>query len=724
MLRNRLYYGVKPLVPRSIRMVVRSWMARRMRERAREHWPILRGAEQPPEGWPGWPEGKEFALVLTHDVEGVRGLENLQAVVDLELSLGFRSAVNLVPEGEYAVPKALVRGLQGQGIEVGVHDLRHDGKLYRSRQDFSRHAARINRYLKEWGAVGFRSGFMLHNLSWLRELNVLYDASTFDTDPFEPQPDGVGTIFPFWVPRHGSGTGGRQSGDREGYLELPYTLPQDSTLFLLLRERHPDIWFQKLDWIARHGGMALINVHPDYIRTGEGNQSLGTFPLEHYKRFLEYAATRYQGRFWQVTPRELAAWYVEHARDRINCQTFDRIKSARLQDKRVGVVLYSHYPSDPRPRREAEALAEAGMQVDVISLREKPNEPAQETIAGVNVIRIPIRRRRESKLTYVWQYGMFFCSSAAILTWRMLRGRYHLVHAHNMPDFLAFAGLAPKLLGARVILDLHDPMPELMMSIYDLPASNRLVGLLKRLEKWSIAFADLVLTPNLAFQRLFVFRGCPADKIRIVMNTPKTEVFDPVKYVSRNGAPGRFKLMYHGLLVKRHGLDTAIEAVASLRRQIPGIEFHIYGNRTSYMDEVDALIEKLDAKALVVYHGHKSQPEIAQAIAGVNLGLIPNRRSPFTEINMPTRVFENLAMRKPVLAPDTQGIRDYFDSTQMLFFRPGDPQDLARAILWAHDHPTETQQILEGGLRVYRQHLWPEERAVFLDAVASLFNKD
>src|SRR4029079_8065841 len=112
-----------------------------------------------------------------------------------------------------------------------------------------------NGYLQEWGAVGFRSAFMFHKLDWLHDLNILYDASTFDTDPFEPQPDGVNTIFPFWT----AGSFGR------GYVELPYTLAQDSTLFLVLRERGPEIWKQKLDWIAAHGGMALLNTHPDYM---------------------------------------------------------------------------------------------------------------------------------------------------------------------------------------------------------------------------------------------------------------------------------------------------------------------------------------------------------------------------------------------------------------------------------------------------------------------------
>ena len=121
--------------------------------------------------------------------------------MELEAELGFRSSFNFVPEGPYLTPKQLRDDIIANGFEVGIHDLRHDGQLYENRTIFRDNARKINGYLKEWNAVGFRSAFMLHNFDWLHDLDVLYDASSFDTDPFEPQPDGVNTIFPFWVPR-------------------------------------------------------------------------------------------------------------------------------------------------------------------------------------------------------------------------------------------------------------------------------------------------------------------------------------------------------------------------------------------------------------------------------------------------------------------------------------------------------------------------------------------
>lgn len=298
---NNLYYALKPVIPRSLRVGVRRILARFLRWRHSSVWPIQESAARAPKGWPGWPNGKKFAFVLTHDVEGACGLERCRKVADLDKALGFRSSFNFVPEGEYRLPDALRIFLDQEGFEVGVHDLHHDGSLYRSSKTFQTQAPKINQHVKSWGAVGFRSGFMFHNLEWLQALEVRYDASTFDVDPFEPQPDGAGTIFPFWVQGPGS----------KGYVELPYTLPQDSTLFLLLGETTIDMWRRKLDWVAAHGGMALVVVHPDYICFDGKPHSL-EYPAELYESLLKYVLQRYGDTCWFALPREIASFVAQH----------------------------------------------------------------------------------------------------------------------------------------------------------------------------------------------------------------------------------------------------------------------------------------------------------------------------------------------------------------------------------------------------------------------------
>jgi len=213
--------------------------------------------------------------------------------------LNFRSAFYFVAE-DYSVPASLLRNLQESGSEVGIHGLKHDGKLFINRKRFEISARRINNYLKEWGAVGFAAPSMLRNLDWTTELNIEYGCSTFDTDPFEPQSEGVHTIFPFSV---------TSSQTKRTYVELPYSLPQDHCLFIILREKDNTIWEQKLDWIAENGGMALLNTHPDYMNFGGSPCSLDQYPVSYYTDLLEYIRTKYGGQFWHALPRDVALFW-------------------------------------------------------------------------------------------------------------------------------------------------------------------------------------------------------------------------------------------------------------------------------------------------------------------------------------------------------------------------------------------------------------------------------
>jgi peptidoglycan/xylan/chitin deacetylase (PgdA/CDA1 family) len=291
-----IYYRFKPLIPLRFLLFLRRWRARRIRERTRDIWPIYTKSAQPPSNWKGWPDGKQFGFVLTHDVEGSRGMKRVRQVSELEERLGFRSSFNFVAQ-DYPVPESLRRNLRERGFEIGLHGLHHNNNLYKSEYVFKKTAKVINAHLAKHSCIGFRSPAMYHNLDWIHSLNIRYDSSTFDTDPYEPQPDGVGTIFPFWVPST-NGTG--------GYVELPYTLPQDFCLFILFQERSPAIWKNKLDWIAENGGMALVIVHPDYMRFASAKSKIDEYPAEYYTEFLQYVRGHYAGRYWHGLPREAA----------------------------------------------------------------------------------------------------------------------------------------------------------------------------------------------------------------------------------------------------------------------------------------------------------------------------------------------------------------------------------------------------------------------------------
>jgi hypothetical protein len=292
---KKLFYLVKPLIPRSFQILLRRSIIRKQRIKYKDVWPIFKSSELKPENWKGWPGNKKFAFILTHDVELQSGHDKCLKLALLEKELGFVSSFNFVPE-RYNVSAELRNELVKEGFEVGVHGLKHDGKLFSSKKIFDERAKKINKYIKQWNVTGFRAPAMHHNLEWILDLNIKYDLSTFDTDPFEPQADGMKTIFPFRVISK-EGT--------QGYWEFPYTLVQDFTLFILMQEKNIDIWTQKLDWIAEKGGMALVNVHPDYL-CYEGKAGQEEFPVQHYLNLLKYVKNKYAGQFLNILPHNLA----------------------------------------------------------------------------------------------------------------------------------------------------------------------------------------------------------------------------------------------------------------------------------------------------------------------------------------------------------------------------------------------------------------------------------
>ena len=400
----------------------------------------------------------------------------------------------------------------------------------------------------------------------------------------------------------------------------------------------------------------------------------------------------------------------------------DQVDYRNLKGKRVGFVVLSSYPQDPRPRRVAETFVDQGMEVDYICVNDG-NAPARETRDGMNLFRIPISHRRGGKLGYFTEYSAFILASAGILAARSLQRRYDLVYVNNMPDILVCSALLPKMFGAKVILDLHDPMPELMTTIFGAKPESKTIGFIKWMEKWSMARAHALITVNLACRRIFSARSCPPEKISVVMNSPDSEIFPFRSAQSRPPVPDPTRpyiVMYHGSLVERNGVDLAVEAVARIRERVPNIQLHIYGRSTPFGEKVMRTVRDRGLENTVFYKGQKSLEGIVQAIAGCDVGVIPNHRNSFTDINTPTRIFEYLALGKPVISPRTPGIQDYFDDSSLLYFQSGNAEHLAGRILFAAAHPDEALNIAERGQRVYELHRWERERETVLTVVDNL----
>ncbi len=306
--KRNLYYRLKPLIPRPLQIALRKKYARVQAKTSFPAWPIepfmvrlideyltlVMQEAHASEVYriAPWPEGNRVAFAVTHDVELSTGLARALDLAEMERSYGIVSSWNIVPE-RYPIDRSVLDRLRAGGFEIGIHGLHHDGKLFNSQNHFLHAAAVINRYAREWGAEGFRSEATLRNPDWMPALEVQYDSSFPDTDPYEPQPGGCCTIWPYFI---------------GNIVELPLTMPQDHTLFEILGQNDISIWKEKADWIVSEGGLVLCNIHPDYIFVGNR--------LRLYEEFL--AHMRRKPAVWHALPRDVARWWRQRNASRLH----------------------------------------------------------------------------------------------------------------------------------------------------------------------------------------------------------------------------------------------------------------------------------------------------------------------------------------------------------------------------------------------------------------------
>ena len=298
---RRIYYYLKPLLPKSLIYRLRQQYNRILKHKKASGWPIeprfvnfqwevirqvmILSGRQDLYFRNFWPDNKDYAFVLTHDIETAEGQRLAPILADIEEGLGFRSMFNFVPN-LYPLDMGLIHELAQRGFEIGVHGLNHDNKLFDSFELFVSRSKRINECLKTFQARGFRAPLTIRNPEWMQLLDIEYDLSFFDTDPYEPIPGGVMSIWPFRIGK---------------FLEFPYTLPQDSTLYLFMEETSPNIWFEKIAYLEKYHGMALVIVHPDY--SGDGKLK------EIYRTFLR--TMKGKTGYWHALPSEIAVWWKE-----------------------------------------------------------------------------------------------------------------------------------------------------------------------------------------------------------------------------------------------------------------------------------------------------------------------------------------------------------------------------------------------------------------------------
>ena len=670
--------------------------ARRRRARQVDTWPIREEAKQQPVGWPGWPGHKQFACVLTHDVEGPAGLAHCRRLAELESALGFRSAFYLsLAASDWASANLRAWFVEG-GFEVGLQDTEPASRWFPSRRRELLRAARLNRTLSLCCGSGFRFKFPPQDSARVDLLDLAYDSSTADTGFLGRNPAGVGTIFPHWVARPGH----RQAA---GYVELPRTLPDDTTLFLDLGETSPELWIRKLDWIATHGGMALINVHPGCLRFEGEPDSSRTYPVEHYLALLRHIREKYSGLFWQPLPRQVAA-YVRDLNPR----------PVPVRSRRIAMVTHSFYESDGRVTRYAEALAGRGDTVDVFALRRQPDLPVHECIRGVNLHRIQARyiKSAQSRLSYLWPLLRFLAVSSWELTRRQLRQPYDLVHVHNIPDFLVFAAWFPRRRGAGVILDIHDIVPEFYGSKFAAKEGLVLTAL-KWIERHSAQFASQVIVSNDLWLEKFATRTGTRGKCSVFINNVDGETFRPAL---RTRHDGPVTVLFPGGLQWHQGLDLALRAFQVVHAELPDAEFHIYGDG-NMKPALISLASELGLDHRVRFFCPVRTTDIAGIMANSDLGVVPKRADSFGNEAYSTKIMEFMSLGVPVVVSRTQIDQFYFNDSVVCFFESGNVAALAAAMLQVLRDGASRRRMVARALDFSRQHSWESRKADYLSLV-------
>lgn len=392
----------------------------------------------------------------------------------------------------------------------------------------------------------------------------------------------------------------------------------------------------------------------------------------------------------------------------------------------VGTITFDWYPADPRVRRLAEAAASAGHDVDVLCLRQ-PDEKRYEVFNDVRIYRMRMNRGvgRSLPMT-IGGWCWFLLQAGLIITRLHLKRAYDVIHVHNMPDFLVFATLLPRLLGAKIILDVQDVSPELMGAKAK-GRGRRVVMMLARWQEYvSVKYSHHVVTVGWPFEERLLQRGVPRRKLSVLINSVDPRLFPAAKREQRGSStPGEeqpFILMYHGTLAERNGLDTAIRAFALARAIVPAIRFDIQG-RGEHLPFLKQLAKELGVEDSVIFTGPTPFEQVVDFVAHGDVGLIPYRCDDFMQLVLPTKAYELAWMHRPMIASNTLAIRSMFRPESIVLCDPLKPEEFCEAIVDLYQHPEKRAKLIENAAADYQPYQWEPVARSYQQLLASLANK-
>jgi glycosyltransferase involved in cell wall biosynthesis len=373
----------------------------------------------------------------------------------------------------------------------------------------------------------------------------------------------------------------------------------------------------------------------------------------------------------------------------------------------ICLITQSVYDIDPRVKRKAEALVAAGYSVDVLALRSR-NGKAIYFADGVKIRTLSLGKQRGSILRYTIEYAVFFLWAFLRVTIQERRKHYSVIDINTLPDFLIFAALPGRWMGAKLVLDMHEITPEFFISKYKVKETSWKVRFLKYLEKHSFDFADHVITISDPVQNLLSQRSLPGPKTTVITNSADDAKFTSPEMPLPRGVlenQGKFVMIYHGTLTKIYGLDIAIEAFARVHGDMPNAQLWILGDGPE-VSALRDLIRDYDLSTKVHLVGRVPLAEIPSWLGQSNVGILPIRRDIFLDFAFPNKLPEYILAGKAVIVSRLKTIRYYFSEDSLAYFEPNDAADLAQQMLRMYGNPELCVRLANRAREEYKPIRW------------------
>ena len=384
--------------------------------------------------------------------------------------------------------------------------------------------------------------------------------------------------------------------------------------------------------------------------------------------------------------------------------------------KRVCIVRQNYFPAEAHLKKNVAALTDAGFRVDIVCLREV-GAGAREEYQGGTIYRLPLTHRRGGTLRYVFEYGAFFVMAALMLAYLSIRQRYDTVEVYNMPDFLVFAALPAKLLRSKIVLYLFELTPEHSEEAFTRTSDHPLIRMMRWFERQSVRFAHRVIVVSSFQDELVTERSSPRVRPTVILNVPDEELFDRDALTETVEPSETFRVITHGSLLRRYGIESLIRAVPYLRHEVPNIVIEILGEG-EYRETLEQLAMDLGVQDEVAFLDFVPIEEVPAIIAGADVGIVT---IPIPWL-LPNKLFEYVAMATPVVAAASPSLTGIFDSESIAYFWPDDERDLARRVVEIYEDPERARTMATCAKQQFARCGWEKMKRRYIAVHESLLS--